>query len=158
VLLDFGDHLVHDRGSTHFSTDEKCFLLPCVGPTGGSSKISSWIKALQPKGRVGAVEKYSHVSVDSLPPAPTAAGVRPGAADLLAMSVPAEIAVHVTGHDLTNLSALWEYLDCRTALLIVGSIPMAGWPPLPYGQTGNGPKHPTLRALVGGGGVDMARL
>jgi hypothetical protein len=35
---------------------------------------------------------------------------------------------------------------------------MAGWPPLPYGQTGNGPKHPTLRALVGGGGVDMARL
>ena len=52
-----------------------------------------------------------------------------------------------------------ENLDCRTALLIVGSIPLAGWPPLPYGQTGNGPKHPTLRALVeGGGGVDMARL
>ena len=160
LLLDLGDHLVHDRGSTHFSTDEKCFILPSVGPTGGSSKISSWIKALQPKGRTGAADKYSHVAVESLPPAPTAGGVRPGAADMLAKSVPAEIAVHSTGHELTNLSALWEYLECRTALLIVGAIVLAGWPPLPYGQTGDGPKHPTLRALVedGGGGVDMVRI
>ena len=60
-------------------------------------------------------------------------------------------------HDLTGLSALWEYLDCRVGLVIVGSIPLSGWPPLPYGQTGDGPKHPTLRVLAAAG-VDIARM
>ena len=134
--------------------------MPSVGATGGSSKISAWIKGVQPKGRPGALDRYEDFAVESLPPAPTAAGVRPGAADLLSTCVPAELAVHVTGHTLTGLSALWEYLDCRIGLVMVGSIPLTGWPPLPYGQTGDGPKHPTLRVLVveGGGGVDMARI
>ena len=108
LLLDFGDHLVLDHGSTHFTTDEKCFLIPRLGASGGSTQISAWIKGLQPKGRPGAADKYARVAVESLPPAPTAAGIRPGTADLLASCVPAELAVHVTGHDLTHLSALWE--------------------------------------------------
>ena len=47
---------------------------------------------------------------------------------MLAMSMPAEIAVHTTGHDLTDLSALWEYLDCKESLVVVGSI-VTGGPP-----------------------------
>ena len=67
---------------------------------------------------------------------------------MLAASVPAEIAVHTTGHDLENLSALWNYLDCRVALTIPGAIALSGFPPLPYGQLGQGPSAPSLNALV----------
>tara|TARA_B100000795_G_scaffold14370_1_gene9793 strand:- start:435 stop:611 length:177 start_codon:yes stop_codon:yes gene_type:complete len=47
------------------------------------------------------------------------AGATEGACDTLACNLPAEIAVHSTGHDLTGLSALWEYLSARLALVIV---------------------------------------
>ena len=55
------------------------------------------------------------------------------------MSVPAEIAVHTTGHDLTGPGALWEYLNGRISLCIPGAICLGGWPPLAYGQMGKGP-------------------
>ena len=54
-----------------------------------------------------------------------------------------------TGHDLTGLSALWEYLQGRFTLCIPGLIGLAGWPALPYGQLGKGPVHPSLNALIG---------
>ena len=113
VLL-FGDHLVWDHGQTRYSTTEKNPLLPDLdGPSSGT-KLSNYIKGLQPAGRPGSLKRYSDVAggtVPSLPPQPTAAGVRPGAADTLACAVPAELGVHNTGHDLTGLSALWEYLQ-----------------------------------------------
>ena len=80
---------------------------------------------------------------------PTAAGVRPGAADTLACAMPVELGVHNTGHDLTGLSALWEYLQARVALTIPGLVALAGWPTFPYGHLGKGPKHPTLAGLIG---------
>ena len=43
AMLDFGDYLVLDRGSIHFSSDEKCFIVPSVGATGGSTKITASI-------------------------------------------------------------------------------------------------------------------
>jgi hypothetical protein len=63
------------------------------------------------------------------------AGVRPGAGDTLATTVPAELAVHNSGHDLTSLSALFEYLHARVSLLVPGAIKLAGWPALPYTAT-----------------------
>ena len=167
-LLAFADDLVLKRGETIYDSTQKTWLLPCLqecsnpnlnpspspnpnpnpdpdsnqGGTqgaGASTKLSNFIKAMQPAGRSGAQQKYSGVSVSVLPPAPTAAGVRHGAADMLCQSMPAELAVHTTGHDLTGISALWEYLNARISLCIPGSVILAGWPAFAYGQTGQGP-------------------
>ena len=109
--------------------------------------MTNYIKSLQPAPRPGAKDKYQSVAIPELPPNPCAGGVRHGTADTIAMSVPAELAVHLTGHDLTNLSALWEYLRSRVALTIPGGITLTGFYPLPFGQTGEGPKHPSLQAV-----------
>ena len=113
--------------------------------------MQRYIKGLQKKGLPGALVRYEEVAVESLPADPTAAGVRPGAADNLACHIPAELAVHLTGHDLTSLSALWEYLRARVALLIPGGVVLAGWPSFPYGQMGESSVHPKLTAIVGVG-------
>ena len=160
-LIDFGDNLVLARGSILWKNPDdeskKCWLLPdMVGPGSSSTKLSNYIKALQPEGRAGSLVRYAGVAcpwiVDDepvdLPPQPTAAGIRPGASDTLAMHVPAELAVHTTGHDLTNLSALWEYLHARVALCVPGAVVLAGWPSFPYGQNGKGPVHPSLQPLL----------
>jgi len=57
--------------------------------------------------------------------------------------------VHSTGHDLTGLSALWEYLGARVALCMAGAIVLAGWPAMPRGQLGRGPTPPTMAAVPG---------
>ena len=67
---------------------------------------------------------------------------------MLAVCVPAEIAVHTTGHNLTTLSALWEYIGARIALLIPSAITLADWPSLPYGQNGWGPANPKLTPII----------
>jgi hypothetical protein len=124
---------------------------------GASTKLSNFIKAMQPAGRSGAQQKYSGVSVSVLPPAPTAAGVRHGAADMLCQSMPAELAVHTTGHDLTGISALWEYLNARISLCIPGSVILAGWPAFAYGQTGQGPVRAAPPPTPARGVLEAAR-
>ena len=142
-LLDFADHLVLLRGSLVWDSEEKTWLLPSLQGSGtASTKLSGYLKGMQPAGRSGALGRYSNVSVSILPPGITAASVRPGAADTLCQSVPAELAVHTTGHDLTSLSALWEYLHARISLCIPGAVTLAGWTPFAYGQNGKGPVHP----------------
>lgn len=71
--------------------------------------------------------------------------------------MPAEIGVHTTGHDLTDLSALWEYVGARLALCMPGAITLSGFPSLPWGQLGKGPVPPSLRPLIEGG-VSEERL
>eukprot|EP00966_Prymnesium_polylepis_P325490 7381470-Prymnesium_polylepis.1 len=135
-LLDFADNLAFDHGRTVYNPEEKTFLLPeLTGPNAGT-KLSNYIKGLQPAGRPGSLKDYQFKggTVPSLPPAPTAARVRRGAADTPACAVPAELGVHNTGHDLTGLSALWEYLQGRVALTIPGVIVLAGPPLRPHGQ------------------------
>lgn len=125
-LLDFGDHLVLQRGSLIYDSEAKTWLLGSLQGAGcASTKLSGYIKGMQPMGRPGALQRYSNVAVP-LPPAPSAASVRPGAADTLCMSMSAEIAVHTTGHDLTGLSALWEYLHGRISLCIPGAVCLSG--------------------------------
>ena len=92
---------------------------PDIHGDNSGTKISNFIKGLQ-RGKDGQV-KYQDVAISSLPLDPSAAGIRHGAADALASSVPAELAVHNTGHDLTGLSALWEYLRARLALCMPGA-------------------------------------
>ena len=145
--LQFGDDLVLQRGRMMYDSAVKTWLLQFLQGDGASTKMSNIMKALQPLGRSGAQQKYSRVAVSILPPAPTAAGVRHGAADTLCMSVPAELAVHTTGHDLVGIGALWEYLNGRVSLCIPGAICLSGFPPLAYGQTGKGPVRSLLDQL-----------
>ena len=103
------------------------------------------------KGSEG-LAKSAKFAVDSLPPNPTAAGFRPGCCDMLAiLGVPAEIAVHTTGHDLTDMSALWEYLSAKIAFTIPGAVVLSGWKALPRGQLGPGPRAPSLQPIIEGG-------
>ena len=78
--------------------------------------MTAIVKGMQPSDKTGHIAMYKDFSISSLPEAPTAAGFRPGACDTLACAIPAEIMVHTTGHDLTGLSALFEYLGARVSL------------------------------------------
>lgn len=62
--------------------------------------------------------------------------------------MPGELIAHVTGHDLKGTSALYEYIDASRALAIPGALVLAGWPALPWGHHGAGPKPPSLDALL----------
>ncbi len=160
--LAFGDNLVLLHGAQHYSSDAPMYLLPDVGGTkDANTRVTNYIKGLQPPGRTGALEKYKKVAVHSLPPQPTAQGIRPGASDTMALCMPAEFVVHTTGHELTgSCGSLFTYLDTRLALCIPGALALADWPPYPYGQLGPGPRSPTLEVLVtlgdrGGTSVNM---
>ena len=166
-VLDFGDNMAFESRKSgdsdnhpnmSFRDDESQWLLPCLQGGNSGTKLSNYIKGLQagPEG----MTSYAKVAIpsgtrESLPPNPTAAGIRPGAADTLAIAVPAELAVHNTGHDLTGLSALWEYLRAKIALLLPGAVVLAGWDSFPYGQIGKGPVHPSLSSILG---VSMAEF
>jgi hypothetical protein len=121
------------------------------------------MKAMQAPGLPGSLQKFQDYAIThdkygvELPPAPTAKGMRHGACETICIGVPAELAIHVTGHDLTSVGALFNYLNARVALCIPGALLLAGWPGLPYGQTGNGSKFPSLETLVKAG-VSMKRL
>ena len=104
-----------------YTEGEPFFLLPDLGGVANAgTKLSNYIRALQPEGRPGSLKKYYGIGCDvpSLPIQSTVAGVRPGACETLCMATPAEYAVHNTGHDLTGLSALFEYLNGRVALAV----------------------------------------
>ena len=158
-LIDFGDVLTLRRGSMVWREAEeggkKMFLLPDLIAekdgkqtfAGASTKIGNYLKAMQPKDR-GGQASWAHVAIETLPPQPTAAGFRPGAADTLCISVPVEMAIHNTGHDMTKINTIWNYLDTRVALCIPGAIVLAGHDPLPYGQIGKGPAHPLLKPII----------
>ena len=62
--------------------------------------------------------------------------------------MPAEIAVATTGHDMTNVSAIWHYMDPVRAMCMPGAVVLAGWLPLAWGRLGIGPVPPSLEALT----------
>ena len=154
--IDFGDYLILDQGLSFYAAMDESWLIPEVQGTSCGTKLTSFIKGMQ-KGS-GGLEKYAKVAVDCLPINPTAAGFRPGCCDTLALAMPAEIAVHTTGHDLTNLSALWEYLSARIAFTIPGAVVLSGWRPLPRGELGPGPRCPNLQAVVDWGQITWEML
>ena len=162
--IDFGDALVWEKGNRKFNADTKTWLLPDLyAAKSSTTTITDYMKAMQAPGLPGSLQKYQDYAIThdkfgvELPPAPTAKGMRHGACETICIGVPAELAVHVTGHDLTSVGALFNYLNARVALCIPGALLLAGWPGLPYGQTGNGSKYPSLETLVKGG-VSMKRL
>ena len=154
------------RGSTVWKSDQKNFLVPDLVKekdgkydiSGASTKISGYIKAVQPRDRGGAAG-YSHVAIDILPPQPTAQGFRHGVVDTLCISIPAEMAIHNTGHDGEKITTIWNYVgaDNRAAMAMPGAIVLAGWKPFPHGRNGKGPVYPSLVPILSTG-VSLVRL
>ena len=52
-----------------------------------------------------------------------------------------------TGHQLTSVSALYEYLGANLVVTMPAAVALAGWTPFPWGQIGKGPSRPTLVSL-----------
>ena len=77
----------------------------------------------------------------------TAGGLRPGACNELLAAMPAELAIHVSAHDLTKTSAFFEYIDCTRAGCMPGSVVLGGWEPFPWGHMGKGPVPPSISVL-----------
>mmetsp|Transcript_11867 Transcript_11867/g.25044 ORF Transcript_11867/g.25044 Transcript_11867/m.25044 type:complete len:409 (-) Transcript_11867:690-1916(-) len=143
-FLALGDYLAQSKPSV-YNSDEPAWILPTLHNTNSpGTTIGSWLRAMQPLGRGGAAKyaKFSHFSVDALPDRVTAGGVRPGASNTLCKYMPAEMVVHVTGHELKTTSALYEYVDANRAIAIPGARVLAGWPALPWGHLGDGPLPP----------------
>ena len=92
------------------------------------------MKALQAKGA-------------DLPATINASFFRGGAANFMALFMPAEFVAHLTGHNLNGRSALYEYLEVCRALLMPGALVLAGWPALPWGQLGRGAAPASFEAL-----------
>ena len=120
-VIDLADDLALRRGSMSYDSEQKMPLLPELSGDHSGTKLGDYIKGLQPTGAKGSIARYKAVHISTLPPHPTAAGFRPGASDTMALCIPAEFAVHTTGHDLKDLSALWNYLDSRLALRMPGA-------------------------------------
>lgn len=72
-----------------------------------------------------------------------------GVCNKLAKYMPAEFAVHTTGHDCRIQSAYFEYIDANRALSIVGATVLAGWRAFPYGRTGKGPVPASWEPILG---------
>ena len=65
----------------------------------------------------------------------------------MASGMPAEFVKELTGHDLSKISALFEYIEATRALTMPGCAVLAGWPAPPWGQLGRGPQAASLAPL-----------
>ena len=64
-LLDFGDCLTFDHGMASYTEGEQFWLLPDLGGAANAgTKLSNYVKALQPAGRLGALKKYYSIGCD----------------------------------------------------------------------------------------------
>ena len=149
-FLHLADYLVCQPDRVVYSEDNPAWLFPRLQKTSSpGTTMGNFIKALLPADRGGHDDYQDAVLVlPQLPPGITAGGIRPGVCNMLNAAMPAELAVNVTAHDLTKTSAFFEYVDATRAGCIPGSVVVGGWPALPWGHLGMGPKPPSLVPLL----------
>jgi len=99
------------------------------------------------------IKPLGEVPALMLPAGANAGGIRPGTVNALCACVPADIAVHNTGHEIKKFCALAEYLDASLPLSMPGAVVLAGFPPLPWGHLGMGPVPASLDALLVGSSI-----
>ena len=146
-LTDMGDSFITSPPLEPYKMNEAAWLLPGLNKVANpGEKLGSYIKALQPVERGGAVA-YKEVAVASLPEGASAAGLRPGTCNHLATGMPGEFVVHTSGHEMKAGCSVYDYIDASVAKCIPGFLVLAGWPPLPWGQLGMGPTPPDLTVL-----------
>ena len=130
--------------------DDQGLVMSCPELQGTSSpgrKLGTFFKELVP-GKPGKCKWGTGGGVPGLNSRVTASGIRVGVINMGITSVPPVLVAAVTGHDLTVLNALFEYVRARRANVQPMAVVTAGFNPLPYGQNGFGPRHPTLDALT----------
>ena len=111
-----------------------------VGVKSPGTSVGGYIKALLPEERRGgaAVPKaYAGFAASSLPEGANAAGIRAGAANSLHASMPISFACTTTGHTMTGLTSLFEYVDAVAANAMPGAVELAGYPALPWAGSTN---------------------
>ena len=147
--LKLGDALALNANRPIHNPGEPYYLFPELHAVAQPSrKIGSYIKSIYPVSDGGAV-KYTSVAVGDLPAGLCAGSIRPGVINTLIASMPAELAVHTTGHELKNSqSSIYEYVDASTPLCIPGALVIAGWPAPRRGTLGGGVSPPSLRSLM----------
>jgi hypothetical protein len=134
-LVDFADHLCLELRMEKYDEDKGAFLFSELMDVRCPGKVlGNYIKTL--------VEALPEVLTKSC----AAAGFRAGALQLLHQYMPETFACIVSGHS-TYSEAFQQYLDADLAMCIPGGIVLAGWPELPWGQNGAGPKPATLDAI-----------
>jgi len=146
-----GDYIaLNPDRDMHIEGDEWWLLPGLQDVKSPGEKIGSFMQALIP----GKHSKYTLYAVASLPSDCTAAGSRPACVtELGAAGVPGEWGCLGTGHDLTKISAWYNYLEAQRLLTNLCATVLAGWKAPPYGQLGPGP---VVAMLPGSAGVDAA--
>lgn len=105
------DRQTYERGGANF-------LFPdWERVTASSTVLSNVIKALLPDAKAA---KYAAYRIASLHRDASAGGIRVGAVNWLVSHMPAEFVAYLTGHKLTGIGALFEYL--RVEVCAVGFI------------------------------------
>ena len=145
----FGDYLT--TGVLNDQRGDVAWLFPDLQSTKSpGTTIGNYMKAVCPSS--GPSSKYGRFIVPELPRDPCAAGIRPGVINTLASCMPGEFVAHTTGHKLTGIGALYEYLDADLALTMPGATVLAGFTPFPWGQLGKGPVPASFNVVM----VDLA--
>ena len=134
------------RRPVYNENSPNCFFPSLRGSQSPSQTVGSFIKQLLPRSKGGAA-RFEKFAVDEIPQNASAGGARPGVCNTLVSSMPAELAVHTTGHDMRSQSSLWEYVDVSHAIAQVGATVLAGFKPFPWGTLGIGPKPASLNAV-----------
>ena len=119
-----------------------------------NTKLGTYLKHLRP----GAAGTYAKYAVKDLPPTATAGGIRAGCITCLSQCMPQEHVAMVSGHELSGVSALYEYLRADRATAMAGATKLAGWQPFEWGKLGRGPVPATLASLASLAGCNVAAL
>jgi hypothetical protein len=153
-LLDLGDYLVMRKDTDMiYDVNGANWMFPNLQNANNANQaLGECIKSVRP----GGAAKFKDVAVSCLPENANAGGIRPGAVNMLMSQMPAEIAVHTTGHDMRSVSAVWEYLHADLALCMPGAVVLAGWNAYQWGRVGKPPVPAQIKTLVGMGvGMDQ---
>jgi len=147
-LLSLADMLTSTPNRVPFDVNKAAWLDESMQTTTSpNAKVTDILQALLPLDKGGSV-KFQHHTVPSLPPQVTGGSPRVGLLTELAARMPAEFVAYCSGHELKNMSSLFEYIDADKLLSTPGGLRLAGWPTAPWGQTSVPAASPELSPLV----------
>jgi hypothetical protein len=125
-FVSFGDYLMTGSLKKKFPEQPMDWLLPNLPASSSPGRvIGDIVKGLLPHAR-GGMRRYEIFAMEELPPKPSAAGFRKGACNEMASGMPAEFVKELTGHDLSKISALFEYIEATRALTMPGCAVLLG--------------------------------
>ena len=121
-----------------------------VNPQGVAPLISRWLADLTPDSK----NKSYVIKVESLPADVSSGSLRHSAINIMAaMGVMVESIVAMSGHFLTSVSAVFEYLNITVTSTVIGMMVLTGWNIPTHTMWVKSPPTPTLKALIGSGTI-----